>query len=191
MAGLGAVRSAFFRRRCAAPAWGGWLKDPTKSGGGVFDLLIHDVDYVPPSVRQSGGASPPPVLRHGARPGPDCTVNCSIRFGPVVVPAGGSMTGPSRSAWNTASRVMAAPSNTVPPGARRRCTRETEQALELDTGDGYAAEIEYFVECCRANRQPRAVSSAGIGERGGADAHLIGIAREEREEDSLFHSRVK
>ena len=42
--GLGAVRGAFFRQRCAAPAWGGWLKDPAKSGGGVFDLLIHDVD---------------------------------------------------------------------------------------------------------------------------------------------------
>ncbi len=44
MSGLGAVRGGFFRRRCAAPAWGGWLKDPAKSGGGIFDLLIHDVD---------------------------------------------------------------------------------------------------------------------------------------------------
>ncbi|HLM99634.1 MAG TPA: Gfo/Idh/MocA family oxidoreductase [Bryobacteraceae bacterium] len=42
---LGSVRSALFRRRCAAPAWSKWLGDPTKSGGGVFDLLIHDVDY--------------------------------------------------------------------------------------------------------------------------------------------------
>lgn len=42
---LGAVRSALFRRRCAAPAWSKWLGDPAKSGGGVFDLLIHDVDY--------------------------------------------------------------------------------------------------------------------------------------------------
>ena len=24
---------------------GGWLKDPGKNGGGVFDLLIHDVDF--------------------------------------------------------------------------------------------------------------------------------------------------
>jgi predicted dehydrogenase len=42
---LGPVRSALFRRRCAAPAWSQWLADPAKSGGGVFDLLIHDVDY--------------------------------------------------------------------------------------------------------------------------------------------------
>ena len=42
---LGRVRAASFRRRCAAPAWGAWLKNPERSGGGVFDLLIHDFDY--------------------------------------------------------------------------------------------------------------------------------------------------
>src|SRR5689334_11573991 len=41
---LGAPRFAFFRRRCAAPRWSGWLSNAEKSGGGVFDLLIHDVD---------------------------------------------------------------------------------------------------------------------------------------------------
>jgi predicted dehydrogenase len=42
---LGAVKAALFRRKCAAPAWGKWLKQRDKSGGGVFDLLIHDFDY--------------------------------------------------------------------------------------------------------------------------------------------------
>jgi predicted dehydrogenase len=37
---LGALRGATFRRRCAAPSWGVW------EGGGAFDLLIHDFDYV-------------------------------------------------------------------------------------------------------------------------------------------------
>src|SRR4051794_22896473 len=41
---LGPARAATFERRCAEPGWGGWLKDPAKSGGGAFDLLIHDVD---------------------------------------------------------------------------------------------------------------------------------------------------
>jgi predicted dehydrogenase len=40
----GPVRTATFRRRCAAPGWGPWLKDKAQSGGGVFDLLIHDID---------------------------------------------------------------------------------------------------------------------------------------------------
>ena len=43
---LGLVRTAVFRRRCAAPVWGGWLQRPELSGGGVFDLLIHDVDIM-------------------------------------------------------------------------------------------------------------------------------------------------
>jgi predicted dehydrogenase len=42
---LGAVKTATFRRKCAAPAWGKWLKERDKSGGGVFDLLIHDFDF--------------------------------------------------------------------------------------------------------------------------------------------------
>jgi predicted dehydrogenase len=37
---LGALRGAVVRRRCAAPSWGNW------EGGGAFDLLIHDVDFV-------------------------------------------------------------------------------------------------------------------------------------------------
>lgn len=37
---LGNFRGAIFRRRCAAPSWGTW------EGGGAFDLLIHDFDFV-------------------------------------------------------------------------------------------------------------------------------------------------
>ncbi len=56
----GQLLAGRFRRRCAAPGWGGWLKDKLKSGGGVFDLLIHDVDLMlhlygePESVQATG-----------------------------------------------------------------------------------------------------------------------------------------
>ncbi len=56
----GVVRSALFRRRCAAPAWSPWMKDPSKSGGGIMDLLIHDADFcisllgMPKAVRARG-----------------------------------------------------------------------------------------------------------------------------------------
>lgn len=51
---LGKLRSAFFRRRCAAPSWGVW------ETSGAFDLLIHDVDYtihllgLPETIRATG-----------------------------------------------------------------------------------------------------------------------------------------
>ncbi len=42
---IGTVLSAFFRRKCGAPGWNKWLDDKSRSGGGVFDLLIHDFDF--------------------------------------------------------------------------------------------------------------------------------------------------
>jgi predicted dehydrogenase len=51
---LGTLRSAFFRRRCAAPSWGVW------ETSGAFDLLIHDVDFtihllgLPETIRATG-----------------------------------------------------------------------------------------------------------------------------------------
>lgn len=57
---IGPVKTAFFRRKCAAPAWGKWMHDRSLSGGGVFDLLIHDFDFAlhlfgkPASIKAQG-----------------------------------------------------------------------------------------------------------------------------------------
>ncbi len=57
---LGPVRHAFFYRKCAAPSWSKWMHDKSKSGGGVFDLLIHDFDFCqhlfgpPAAIRATG-----------------------------------------------------------------------------------------------------------------------------------------
>ena len=42
---LGKIHYAEFRRRCGCPQWSNWLPNRKMSGGGVFDLLIHDLDY--------------------------------------------------------------------------------------------------------------------------------------------------
>jgi predicted dehydrogenase len=57
---LGPVKQAFFYRKCAAPGWSKWMHDKSRSGGGAFDLLIHDFDYCrhlfgkPLAVRATG-----------------------------------------------------------------------------------------------------------------------------------------
>ena len=57
---IGPVKTAFFRRKCAAPAWGKWMHDRSRGGGGVFDLLIHDFDFAlhlfgkPASIKARG-----------------------------------------------------------------------------------------------------------------------------------------
>jgi predicted dehydrogenase len=41
----GPVKAAFFCRKCAAPFWNKWMLNGSRSGGGILDLLIHDLDY--------------------------------------------------------------------------------------------------------------------------------------------------
>ena len=57
---LGNIRFATFRRRCAQPGWSDWITDKSRSGGGAFDLLIHDIDmalrlFGPPSAISATG----------------------------------------------------------------------------------------------------------------------------------------
>ena len=43
---LGSVRSVAAYRLAKFPSWGEWFRDPAKSGGGLLDLQVHDVDFV-------------------------------------------------------------------------------------------------------------------------------------------------
>ncbi len=82
---LGPVRHAVFQRRCAAPAWSEWLQDASRSGGGAFDLLVHDVDYVrwvfglPRSLQVSGLSDPERGIDtvNASLAYPDCAVTVS------------------------------------------------------------------------------------------------------------------
>ena len=153
MPGLGAVRAAFFRRRCAAPAWGGWLKDPAKSGGGVFDLLIHDVDMcvhlfgAPEAVSAVGLCDTAASLDilHG---------QLFYPFGTVVVSGGWQHEGAFPFGMEYSVTLDGGTVEYNSAGRPPTLFAQTEQALPLEGRDGYAAEIEYFVECCRTGRQP-------------------------------------
>lgn len=153
---LGLVRSAVFRRRCAAPAWGGWLKKTDLSGGGVFDLLIHDVDMAlhlfgrPESLEASGYVDESRGID---------VIHAQFFYshGGVVLVSGG---------WHhpktypfSMEYTVVADGGTIDfssSGREPSLYREdgTEQKLELCTRDGYLAEIEYFIDCCRSGRQP-------------------------------------
>jgi predicted dehydrogenase len=150
---LGPVRSAFFRRRCAAPAWGGWLKDPLKSGGGVFDLLIHDLDFclhlfgAPEAIAATGYTD--------VESGVDLLdARLFYPLGAVTVAGGWQQSGayPFGMEYNVTAEKGAIEfrSADLPP------TLYTDTALPLALAGpaGYTAELAYFIECCRHNRQP-------------------------------------
>ena len=153
---LGPVRRACFHRRCAEPAWGGWLKDPALSGGGPFDLLIHDVDMClhlfgnPEAVSATGYTA--------AENGID-VITAELHYpdqGAVVVTGGWHH--PKAYPFSMEYTVVADKGTMEFNSADRPPTLYrvdgTSQTLHLPGKDGYEAEIEYFIACCREGREP-------------------------------------
>jgi len=153
---IGGVRSAIFRRRCAAPGWGAWLADPEQSGGGVFDLLIHDIDMClylfgqPEMISATGhealatgvdvitaelyypGDRTAIVTGGWHHPG---TYPFSMEY--TVVADGGTVE------YNSCGRAP----------AWHRADGKTEPLTVAET-DGYRAEVEYFLNCCEHRTSP-------------------------------------
>lgn len=175
---LGAVRSAAFHRRCAAPAWGGWIQDPAKSGGGSFDLLIHDVDMClhlfgrPQAVSAVGHYDAPAGLDllHGQLYYP---------FGAVIVSGGWqhpgafpflmeysvtldggtveySSAGRPPTLYTLTEQLLTAVNGPLNDPVNDLVNRPVDDPVDGGAAlrDGYTTEIEYFVECCLAGCQP-------------------------------------
>ena len=43
---LGQIHMVSQKRLCQNPSWTGWHTDPNKSGGGLYDLNTHDIDFI-------------------------------------------------------------------------------------------------------------------------------------------------
>lgn len=153
---IGAPRSAMFRRRCGAPAWGAWLTDPQQSGGGVFDLLIHDMDLClhlfgkPETVMASGYEA----LADGVD-----IITAELHYG-------GGLTAVITGGWHhpksypfSMEYTVVAEKGTVEYSSQGcaptlyRADGEIEM-LPMTEQDGYRAEIEYFLDCCRRDKSP-------------------------------------
>ncbi len=153
---IGDLRAAFFRRRCAGPAWAKWHVDKSKSGGGVFDLVIHDADQciqhfgLPEYVSSTG-------YEALERKVDVIESQLYYRDGFVATISGG---------WHHPKSYPFSMEYTVVgdggaveyssegrPPALHRADGEVEELPQPDR-DGYQAEIEYFLECASAGRQP-------------------------------------
>jgi predicted dehydrogenase len=149
---LGAVRAATFRRRCAAPPWAKWMQDKSISGGGVFDLLIHDVDMalhlfgVPSAVSATGREALDSYVD---------TINAQLYYDGLdsVTVAGG---------WHHGAFPFSMEYTIVADGGTieyssasgkdpqvYRPGAEAEALTPVAAIDGYQEEIRYFYECCR------------------------------------------
>ena len=153
---LGAVRSALFRRRCAAPGWSKWLADPARSGGGVFDLLIHDVDFC---VHLLG--APAAVSAAGYE---DLARGIDLIFAELHYPSAASVaiTGGwhhPRSYPFSMEFTVAADGGTLDYSSEGRplalySAGGDKQVLDTGEADWFIEELKYFVECAACGRKP-------------------------------------
>jgi predicted dehydrogenase len=153
---FGPVRQAIFRRRCAAPAWSLWLGDRAQSGGGVFDLLIHDFD-----IALACFGRPEAVSAWGVE---ELSRGLDLLTAQLHYPGIASVT--VTGGWHhpksypfSMEYTVSGDSGTLEYSSAGREPKfygadGSEHAEPLDEIDGYQAEIEYFAACCRDNRQP-------------------------------------
>ncbi|MBM3759262.1 MAG: Gfo/Idh/MocA family oxidoreductase [Acidobacteria bacterium] len=152
----GAIRTATFRRRCAAPGWGPWLKDKSQSGGGVFDLLIHDIDMAlylfgaPHSVSATG---------HEDLPNQIDVLNANLNYdGFTVNIAGGWHHGafPFSMEFTLVAENGTIDFHSAQPNPTLYQANQPAKELTPDPpSDAYREEIAYFVDCARDNRPPK------------------------------------
>lgn len=153
---LGQVRSALFRRRTAVPSWGPWELDREKSGGGIFDLLIHDVDQslhlfgVPETISSTGHEN----MAHGID-----TISSEFHYssiGQVTITGGWFHRGDYP--FSMEFTVIGDHGVVEYSSAGRPVTvywsDGREELLNPEERDGYQAEIAYFLDCCRQGRRP-------------------------------------
>jgi predicted dehydrogenase len=153
---LGTVRSAIFRRRTAVPTWGEWEFDRRKSGGGVYDLLIHDVDIalhlfgMPEAISATGYED----LRGGVD-----AISAEFYYRDVdsVTITGGWH---HRGAYPFSMEYTVIGDNGVVEfsSAGRPATvywkDETSEVLSPESVDPFVEELRYFVDCCNSGRTP-------------------------------------
>jgi predicted dehydrogenase len=165
---LGALRSLSLTRLGSAPVWSwhNWMNDASKSGGGILDLHIHDVDLmhwvlgVPGALTSCGWHT-------GASTGGIDWVETSYEYGPGVAAHahGGWLNLPGYRGFEFGYEALFEQGWIRCNGAWKPTLVEysagaPEAIYPTLSGDAYVNEDRFFIECLAEGRDPATVISA-------------------------------
>lgn len=153
---IGTPRAAWFRRRCAAPDWADWMRDALQSGGGAFDLLVHDVDF---ALHLYG--APASLIATGHQ---DLASSVDVMTAQWLYPSDFSVT--IAGGWHhprgfpfSMEYTVVGDGGSVDYSSAGRLPVLFDSAgrtrpLPLGAHDGFVSELQYFVDCARTGQPP-------------------------------------
>lgn len=168
---IGDLKMVYASRLAQHPNWTTWHRDPLKSGGALYDMHLHDIDYLcylfgeVDTVFATGAQSETGCWNH---------VMSTLRFrnGNFATVEGAmdmtdnfpfTMTFRAVGSQGTLDYRFIAGFNLENVGGAIRNTvyyqnNEQPREIKLDLYDAYQKEIEYFLGCVRENRPVGVVS---------------------------------
>ena len=157
---FGKLKFLSMTRFSGVPAWGQWIekqKDFGSSGGALFDLVIHDIDFVqwalgiPDTIEST--TLPGKLSRHdylNAIWKYKAGVNVKIEGGNIFHTNFPFQAGFSAS-FEKASIVY---SSSNPENIIIATNKESTEIPAGNSMEGYSGELDYFVECLKNNTKP-------------------------------------
>jgi predicted dehydrogenase len=157
----GRVIAATFQRLGAAPAWGDWFKDDSRSGGVAMDLHIHDTDYV-----QYLFGMPAAVFSRQAKAPAGGAIHIATQYlyadDKVVVAEGGWGMAPAfgfEMSFNIVLEKATISYDCTRMPAFRVCPADGEAFTpDVAAGDGYSIEIDHFARKVAGENPPRVIT---------------------------------
>jgi len=154
---LGRLQSLTMRRLAAPPLWSwqSWLLDANRSGGTIVDLHIHDVDFVnfllgPPRAIFAQG------IEQGITGDIDVVIGNFLYPGMKVTAEAGWMRAPGFRTHHSYEALFERGLVRLAADQQERLMVYEEgrepRAGQVSAGDGYTAEIEFFLECLSEGR---------------------------------------
>jgi len=162
---IGKPQAMMASRRSSPPHWGSWFAQPTLSGGTLFDLEIHDLDFAYYLFGKPAGVYGMEVKSAN---GSWSQIFTSLDYGDKKVLVESSQLMPEGYPFDVACKVVGSDGyvdyryfggqvderSSATTGLWLYQPGQAPQRPELPTMDSYAAELDYFVRCVNANKAP-------------------------------------
>jgi predicted dehydrogenase len=154
---LKGIKQMTLYRYGAPPGWseGNWMLSDKKSGGVIYDLAIHDIDYI---VALLG--MPKWIFAQRSMMGEDYTAYINIQFGyegmNVAAEVGFIMPGtyPFTTGFRLSTGYEALEYINKKRNGLIRYSSQGEEKMVYDDYDPYQREIEHFLDCVKTRKSP-------------------------------------